>query len=117
MKYRLTFLRVLKVFHEPLRESNTKRQVKISDGISKESTFFGEGHFLEGYKCRAQDSPTYENVSICNDYRVGRVKIHQVGTSETVKCVGVQLLIPIIQLLRVIFLLFFCGISACLARI
>ena len=32
------FLRVLKVFHEPLGESNTERRVKISAGISKEDT-------------------------------------------------------------------------------
>ena len=31
-------LRVLKVFDEPLGESNTERRVKISAGISKEGT-------------------------------------------------------------------------------
>ena len=33
------FLRVLKVFDEPLGESNTERRVKISAGISKEGTW------------------------------------------------------------------------------
>ena len=32
------FLRVLKVFDEPLGKSNTERRVKISAGISKEGT-------------------------------------------------------------------------------
>ena len=31
------FLRVLKVFDEPLGESNTERRIKISAGISKEA--------------------------------------------------------------------------------
>ena len=38
LKYRLIFLRVLTVFDEPLGESNTERQVKISASISKEAT-------------------------------------------------------------------------------
>ena len=38
LKYRLIFLRVLTVFDEPLGESNTERQVKISASISKEGT-------------------------------------------------------------------------------
>ena len=38
LKYRLIFLRVLEVFDEPLGESNTERQVKISACISKEGT-------------------------------------------------------------------------------
>ena len=38
LKYRLIFLRVMKVFDKPVGESNTERQVKISAGISKEST-------------------------------------------------------------------------------
>ena len=33
------FLRVLTVFDEPLGESNTERQVKISASISKEGTW------------------------------------------------------------------------------
>ena len=39
LKYRgLIFLQVLKVFDEPLGESNTERRVKISAGISKDGT-------------------------------------------------------------------------------
>ena len=38
LKYRLIFLRVWKVFDEPLGESNTERRVKISVGVSKEGT-------------------------------------------------------------------------------
>ena len=38
LKYRLIFLRGLKVFDEPLGESNTERRIKISAGISKEGT-------------------------------------------------------------------------------
>ena len=37
MKYRLIFLRVLKVFDEPLGESNTEGRVKISAGIQKKA--------------------------------------------------------------------------------
>ena len=37
LKYRLIFLRVLKVFDEPLGESNTERRVKISAGIQKKA--------------------------------------------------------------------------------
>ena len=36
LKYRLIFLRVLKVFDEPLGESSTERRVKLSAGVSKE---------------------------------------------------------------------------------
>ena len=35
LKYRLMFLRVLKVFDEPLDESNIERRIKLSAGISK----------------------------------------------------------------------------------
>ena len=38
LKYRLIFLPVLKVFYEPLSESNTERRVKISASISKQGT-------------------------------------------------------------------------------
>ena len=38
LKYRLMILRVLKVFGEPLGESNKESRVKISAGISKEHT-------------------------------------------------------------------------------
>ena len=37
-KCRLIFMRVMKVFHEPLGESNTERRVKISVCVSKEGT-------------------------------------------------------------------------------
>ena len=36
IKYGQIFLRVLKVFDEPLGKSNTERQVKISAIVSKE---------------------------------------------------------------------------------
>ena len=49
MKYRLIFLQVLKVFDEPSGESNTERQIKISDGISKEFTCL-EGVQMQGGK-------------------------------------------------------------------
>ena len=38
LKYHLIFLQVLKVFDEPLGESNTERRIKISGGILKEGT-------------------------------------------------------------------------------
>ena len=38
LKYRLIFLWVLKVFDEPLGESNMERRVKISACVSKEGT-------------------------------------------------------------------------------
>ena len=38
LKYRLIPLRALTVFDEPLGESNTERQVKISASISKGGT-------------------------------------------------------------------------------
>ena len=54
MKYRLILLRVLKEFDEPLCESNTERQVKVSDGISKEvldNTFIVKfKNFIPGVK-------------------------------------------------------------------
>ena len=38
LKYRLIFLRVLKVFDEPLGKSNTERRVKRLAGISKKAS-------------------------------------------------------------------------------
>ena len=64
---------------------------------------FGGGNFLGGTNSGGGNFSAYENVSICNGYRVsdifrigdkfsrwgknslGGVKIHQVGTSETVR--------------------------------
>ena len=113
-----------------------------------------EGGNFWGVQIRGADFSTYENVSICNGYRVliflglgikfsrwgknslGGVKIHQVGTSETVRyvrssfwhlqfnlCVSVYLRLCYTWPWKderkywLIFLLVFCRISSCLARI
>ena len=133
--------------------SNLTGNIKIFQKC-KIYTNHSNQNILGGTKSEGVNFSAYQNVSICNGYRVfdifrigvkfsrwgknslGEIKIHQLGTSETVRyvrsspwhlqfnlCVLVYLRLCYTwpwkdeQKYRLIFLLVFCGISSCLARI